>query len=320
MTAKRSVRYFEMTDVVRADGRTVLRVTDSLAAPPEDIGPATEGDALFRLQQCLAYLGHLDSALVNGVWCDATGAGIRRFQASASLKQDASYGQLSRTALSIALGEEVHTHPSPPSKPKTTPEDEFVGPPSELANEPKTLNEHVLAVINSIPRGGGYQWPATKGGNGCLEDVVFKKETLLHAGTATPPNTLPPTYCCGLTLEIYFRALVRAGVELPITFAQAREIQRRWFITKPEYRKGPVVALTERKLGTDTSNDPRPGDFAQFWRSNGSGHSVIVLDYDKKTKALRYFSTQSSTNGPGERTESPPELYTARATISTNNS
>ena len=52
--------------------------------------------------------------------------------------------------------------------------------------------------------------------------------------------------------------------------------------------------------------DARRGDFAQIWRNNGSGHSVVFLDWVREDGAivgLRYWSTQPATDGIGERVE-----------------
>ena len=169
------------------------------------------------------------------------------------------------------------------------------------------MRNSVLEVVAATPRGGGYEWPPkTDGAGGCLEDIIHDGGIVLRA--AEPPTT----YCSGLTLEIWFESWTQQGRVPPITFAEARELQRIWFITKPEYRKGPVEALTRFGLGIETTDDPKPGDFAQVWRGNGSGHTVVVLDYDGRRNKLRYFSTQRSTNGPGERTEYVSELYTVR--------
>lgn len=120
MTAAVDVRYFERFDGVSSSGATTIRVTDQVKAPPEDIRPKSEGDALRRLQQCLAYLGHLEPSLVDGKWDDATDAAIRSFQKSAKLGVDADYGSGTRRALRIALGEEVPAEPPKTSNPAPT--------------------------------------------------------------------------------------------------------------------------------------------------------------------------------------------------------
>ena len=174
---------------------------------------------------------------------------------------------------------------------------------------PQSFNDHVIAVIEEIPEGQGYTWPVDDpGAGGCIEDVVHDGVRLLKA---VPPST----YCCGLTFEVMFRAFKRAGITPPFDATTARRVRDRWFITRAAYRKGPANALPRYGLGIDTSADPQPGDFAQLWRENGTGHSVVVLDFDRKAGALTYWSTQASTDGIGIRTETPKELYAARIVL-----
>lgn len=168
-----------------------------------------------------------------------------------------------------------------------------------------TLGPHILAACGELPRARGYRWPAD--GHGVSRDVYHRGRLFLRAGREGA------TYCCGLTLEVYLRALARVGVEFPLTWPDAVDLQRRWYVTRPEFRDGCAGALVRYGLGVDTTSDPQPGDLAQFWRRNGLGHSVVVLGYDDG--ALRYLSTQPSTHGVGERVERPVELHVARPVI-----
>jgi hypothetical protein len=167
------------------------------------------------------------------------------------------------------------------------------------------LNPHVLAVCAELPRGGGYRWPTSDASGGCLRDVVYRGTTILRAGAGT--------YCCGLVFEVWWRALERAGASLRLTVPELRRLQQRWFVATGT-RKGPVDALVPVGLGVEVPlGDARPGDFAQLWRRNGSGHSVVVLGVEGGK--LRYLSTQASTDGIGERVEAPAEVFVARAIL-----
>lgn len=192
-----------------------------------------------------------------------------------------------------------------------------------MAPAPGALNAHVLAVVDALPRGGGYEWPSSdpKAG-GCLADLTLRGETVLRAGRAGPSGA-PPTFCCGLTLEILWRAWEQwareTGAEMlgGITVPAARALKRAWFCEGT--RKGPVDALLGRGLGVAVPlSEALPGDFAQLWRSGGSGHSVVVLRWEPDRRRLAYLSTQKSTGGIGARTESLPpgaEVYVARAIV-----
>ncbi len=65
---------------------------------------------------------------------------------------------------------------------------------------------------------------------------------------------------------------------------------------------GCVDGLVPRGLGDRVElKDAQPGDFMQIWRTTKSGHSVIYLSHNEKS--ITYWSTQTATNGIGERTE-----------------
>lgn len=170
-----------------------------------------------------------------------------------------------------------------------------------------SLAPQILAVAQSLPRGGGYHWDSSGSTGGVLADVVHEGETIVRAGRGT--------YCSGITFDVWWRALGLAGVELGLTADELRALQRRWYIAAPGLRRGPLDALEPLGLGVDTSADPRPGDFAQLWRRDGSGHTVIVLEH--AGDAIRYLSSQASTGGIGTRVERPVELYAVRPVVPT---
>ena len=51
----------------------------------------------------------------------------------------------------------------------------------------------------------------------------------------------------------------------------------------------------------------RPGDFLQFWRNSGSGHSSVFIDWERDAtgtiEGVWYWSTQGSTDGIGYNLE-----------------
>src|SRR5208283_4408476 len=72
---------------------------------------------------------------------------------------------------------------------------------------------------------------------------------------------------------------------------------------------GPGEALTTYGMGTMVTdwNQAQFGDFVQIWRWNGSGHSMIFVDWVKDSTGtitgLKYWSSQKKTNGIGYNTE-----------------
>lgn len=192
-----------------------------------------------------------------------------------------------------------------------------------LVPSPDALTPYILAVLESYPSDGShaYWWPkgseAPKGWVGNARDLHYDGE-LVYKGDAKGR-----CYCCGLTFEVFFEAsrllaahegrdfrigdLDRKGVEA---------LRRRWFGSKAGDACA-RAALVDSGLGFAVDFDAaRPGDFLQFWRANGSGHSAIFLRWvygfevdakSGKQRAVRrgfeYWSTQKSTKGIGVRRE-----------------
>lgn len=151
----------------------------------------------------------------------------------------------------------------------------------------------------AFPDGGGYDrsWK----GSGAPEDVVFKGKTILAKAKAG-------TYCSGYTFAVAMRQAARWGLLADKSVEQVRQFQREWFGATPASReKQCVVAAVNLGIGREVRlEEARAGDFVQFWRANGSGHSVVLLRpirRDGRLAALEYRSSQASTNGIGDRTE-----------------
>jgi len=202
--------------------------------------------------------------------------------------------------------------------------------------KPGELNPFVLETLRAIPADGthDYWWPKDHEGGGyggVTKDLVYLGKTIL---TGEPQKR---TYCCGLTFEVLVRAWEAFAAKKKAAFsiggleaAALGKVKNDWFCMGA-VRDGPVSALVPRGLGAHISKleDARPGDFVQLWRKKGSGHSVVFLAWERKGGAqgeiagLRYWSTQTSTKGVGERTErmdgenglDREKLYIARAGI-----
>ncbi|GEM_PF-3172499 len=175
---------------------------------------------------------------------------------------------------------------------------------------PRTLREAVVRLVSSR-RGGGYEWK----GDGVARDICYEGQVVLRANPRG-------TFCCGATLEAFLQAYCwrKFGKPTPPT-------EGRWFEGWPPAR---FVALWKGWYGTDDApklaafppamrsvirerqvaavlpwaglgqpvNDYRllrRGDFVEFWRKNGSGHSVIFWgrDVDEAGRErLWYWSSQ----------------------------
>ena len=154
----------------------------------------------------------------------------------------------------------------------------------------------VVTIARNFPDGGGYEWKGT----GVPEDVRFKDKTILSKGKAT--------YCSGFTFAVAMKAAAERGLLVSKTPEQVRSFQKAWYGASKESGETQCAYAIE-KLGigrpVDTK-EAKPGDFLQLWRTNKSGHSVVFLGWltdAGRPIGVRYRSTQTSTNGIGDRTE-----------------
>ncbi|HUH03147.1 MAG TPA: hypothetical protein VML75_14220, partial [Kofleriaceae bacterium] len=162
------------------------------------------------------------------------------------------------------------------------------------------FNQLVLELIAEYEPGGGYSWPAPRGTHGTTRDLTLGADRIARGSGG-------PTHCSGLTFEIFWRTLERwsggtSGAGL--TPGSARALMRTWFV--PDTRgQGPAAALPAHGLGRriDRLEDARPGDFVQVWMNNGSGHTLIFLDWtrdaDGRIVGVRHFSSHPVTDGIG---------------------
>jgi hypothetical protein len=175
----------------------------------------------------------------------------------------------------------------------------------------KDFSKLVMEIAKSYPTDGThkYYWP--KGGSwpGTTRDL-FYGDTKIAEG-----DPEKRCYCCGITFEVFFRAYEKYCKDakkpfkiLDLDAKGVKDLRHEWFGPTEKDRKTVVTAVTKFKLGKEIKlADAREGDFCQLWRHSGNGHSVIVLEVEKdsegKPTALKYWSTQGSTNGIHENTE-----------------
>lgn len=189
------------------------------------------------------------------------------------------------------------------------------------------FNEYVLHALKSYPTNGTHQyyWPSSGGWAGNTKDLYYQGQ-LFSKG-----DSKGRCYCCGLTFEVFFDAYKKYcndhGWQFDIkgfTATDLKKFRGLWFGADGN-RKTLLNAVEKHNLGSAVSlEDARPGDFVQYWRHSGSGHSVIFIgwrrDSQNKITGLEYWSTQKSTGGIGYRTETvssssgidPKQIYIAR--------
>lgn len=161
--------------------------------------------------------------------------------------------------------------------------------------------DDVLDAAYAYPDGGGYN--GAWAGSGTPEAIAHNGRQVLAAGQGG-------TYCCGYTFGVAMRVLEERGLLEGKTFDAVKRFQKLWY-GATELEDDTLVVLAAETLGVGRGvplDDAQPGDFVQLWRTNGSGHSVIFLDWAVNDASgdrvgFRYRSSQGSTDGIADATE-----------------
>jgi hypothetical protein len=159
----------------------------------------------------------------------------------------------------------------------------------------------VLQIARSFKNGGGYVW---EGGSGAPRAIDFNGETILKAQEKG-------TYCSGFTFTVAMQAAAERGLLEGKCAGEVRRFQKEWYgATEETEAREKQCALAVERLGIGRHvkdlEAARPGDFVQIWRTNKSGHSVILVDWVReggRIIGLKYRSSQKSTDGIGDRVE-----------------
>jgi hypothetical protein len=175
-----------------------------------------------------------------------------------------------------------------------------------LPSLPK-INAAVVRTLLGYRRDGThmYWWPkrGESAYDGCTTDI------LIGATPAMRGEAKGRTFCCGLTLEVFYKASLESGGDFANETSESlSRFKDAWFCRKIN-SPGPLDALSETDRGTTVTDwdQALPGDFVQIWRNNRSGHSVVfvawALDTNGKRVGIHYWSTQMGTRGIGFNTE-----------------
>jgi hypothetical protein len=163
---------------------------------------------------------------------------------------------------------------------------------SELA--PGSVNKDIFETAVSYTDGAGGQYSTT--GNGVLETVYHKGQVVLqHTGG---------TYCSGATFTIAMKIINKRNLFANKSLKEVKKFQQIWYGSDPSsiiQQQGP--ALESMGIGGAISQqEALPGDFAQLWRTNNSGHSTIFMGWivdSGKIVGIKYRSSQGSGTGSG---------------------
>lgn len=190
--------------------------------------------------------------------------------------------------------------------------------PFKASDVPDTgaLERFNAAVLNILEHRRGGSFSSKWEGHGVTRDITYDGSTLLKVSESTQG-----TYCVAATFQAFCEAYLSASQRLAAEPWIGDQPYRPWFLALqriffvrglegdifadiPEdirsraKEEGSALAIQWAGLGdaVELENLQR-GDFVQFWRTDGSGHSAIVWqldrDADGKPSNLWYWSSQS---------------------------
>ncbi len=186
--------------------------------------------------------------------------------------------------------------------------------------EAPETNQAVLMAIDEIqasaPKGGGYFMRS--GANPPASPIGIPLK-LANSSIITPQRK--SSYCSGASYAAFIGALDTATVSIRSQINSDQIEALRMQDSKGNLREdmskmwgcwnadgpGSLFALSMfSNMGVRIDPlDARPGDFCNLDWKNGYGHSVVFLGWDTTTDgemAMRFWSSQKSTNGLGDRT------------------
>lgn len=184
--------------------------------------------------------------------------------------------------------------------------DEHYGVPVEAASgrEPFAATGFNAFIVNAAKSfgPGSYLWQ----GDGVTKTVSYQGTTIAK------PYAAGKCMCVGATFQVYMTAFEawdaqhgKTGSLRGLSVAQVKQLKSIWYVATSAL-EGSQAALVKLGLGSAVAvlDQAQPGDPVQFWRQNGSGHSVIFDSWVKTggtITGLTYFSCNSG--GPGYVTE-----------------
>jgi len=168
----------------------------------------------------------------------------------------------------------------------------------EVSDNYSDYGTDIISVANKFS-GGGYQWGGVSGV--CIP--------LYHNGKLIRSyDEGGPSHCCGYTLSIAFIAATNRGLFDNKSQNEVSKFSSDWYSAGGANGKLCVQALENIGIGSEVIlEESIEGDFCQIWRTNGSGHSVILISHiygdNNEIIGINYRSSQKSTDGIGNTKE-----------------
>jgi len=200
--------------------------------------------------------------------------------------------------------------PYPVDKRGFTPVDRNLAKVGPIADDEEgSLNPYVLKVVEAYPTDGSYPYhadfkePEYDIYNGVTQDMWYRGYVVAKAY----PDGSRCSYCCGLTFEIFMRAMklrnIRKGLDPDdfngMSFHDLFNLLQIWYIEgKGDSPQRGIVSYGLGRAITDFEQ-AKPGDFGDYSCTPAGGHSIIFMgwirDEDGKIVGLRYFSSNLGT-------------------------
>lgn len=174
------------------------------------------------------------------------------------------------------------------------------------------FNQRILDLIETYPTDGTYTyyWPSGTSWSGSTRDLYYQETRVADDGGFSS------CYCSGITWELYLQSWQGIAAEQGLNYddlhglsvSELMSMRVDWYVRELD-GPGPDVALSARGLGArvESLDDLRPGDLVQFWRTSGSGHTVVFMGFEEddagNLTGLRYVSCQGASDGFGVNTE-----------------
>ena len=173
------------------------------------------------------------------------------------------------------------------------------------------LNPYVLGIVSCYPTDGSYPYRCKPLEydlyNGVTQDLYYQGRAVAKAH----PNWTRCSYCCGLTFEIFYRAMQYRNIQKGLDpdnyngmgFHDLFNLLQLWYIEGDG--DSPQYGIEAYGLGKKIENleEARAGDFLDYSRNNKSGHSVIFIEWKRDTTnriiGFKYFSSNSRGVGYG---------------------
>ena len=182
-------------------------------------------------------------------------------------------------------------------------------------DEDGSLNPYVLKVIDAYPLDDPeepYPYRCIKEKeydlyNGVTQNLLYKG----HIVAKAHPNNTRCSYCCGLTFEIFVRAMKERNIQKGLdpddfngmSFFDLFNLLQLWYIEgKGDSPQRGIVSYGLGEKITDWE-EAKAGDFLDYSRNNRSGHSVIFIEWKRNDRkditGFKYFSSNSRGVGYG---------------------